>query len=253
VSELSDMGCEEFAASVAELALGVLTGRERAEALAHLDRCDACRENVRQLTMTGEELLGLLPAAEPPSGFENRVMQRLNLEPPVFESAAGPASERAEPEGARRELASQKKASRRLWGGLVGRSRRMLTAAAVLVAVIAAGLGGWGMRAATTSPAKSPMSSAEMLTASHDSVGEIYYHGGSSQWLYMSVDMDWGNGTVICQVVGQDGHVTTLGHFWVVDGYGNWGSPYPAGNGALASARLVSTNGTVLATATFAH
>ena len=53
MSELNEMGCDEFTDVAAELALGVLTGRERAQAIAHLDHCDACRENVRQLTMTG--------------------------------------------------------------------------------------------------------------------------------------------------------------------------------------------------------
>ena len=85
MSELNEMGCDEFADVAAELALGVLTGRERAQAIAHLDHCDACRENVRQLTMTGEELLGLLPASEPPAGFETRVMERIGL------AAPGPA------------------------------------------------------------------------------------------------------------------------------------------------------------------
>ena len=78
MSELNEMGCAEFADVAAELALGVLTGRERARALAHLDWCDTRRENVRQLTVTGEEL-GLLPAIEPPAGFETRVMERLGL------------------------------------------------------------------------------------------------------------------------------------------------------------------------------
>src|SRR6516162_8620306 len=82
MTELNDMGCARFADVAAELALGVLTGRERAEALAHLDHCEACREHVRQLTMTGEELLGLLPSREPPAGFETRVMERLGLSVP---------------------------------------------------------------------------------------------------------------------------------------------------------------------------
>ena len=62
MSELNGMSCAEFHDSAAELALGVLTGRERAEALEHLDHCEACREHVRSLTTTGEELLGLLPS-----------------------------------------------------------------------------------------------------------------------------------------------------------------------------------------------
>ena len=83
MSELNEMGCAEFAGAAAELALGVLTGRERARALAHLDWCDTCRENVRQLTVTSEELVGLLPAIEPPAGFETRVMERLGLATPA--------------------------------------------------------------------------------------------------------------------------------------------------------------------------
>ena len=61
MSELNDMTCAELADVAAELALGVLTGRERAVAIAHLDTCDACREHVRQLMATGEQLRALLP------------------------------------------------------------------------------------------------------------------------------------------------------------------------------------------------
>ena len=67
----------------------------------------------------------------------------------------------------------------------------------------------------------------------------------------MSVNMDSENGTVICQVEGPDGHVTTLGSFRLAGGQGYWGSPDPANNGRLTGARLISTDGTVLATASF--
>src|ERR1700758_5802410 len=79
MSEQNDMTCAELADVAAELALGVLTGRERAMAVAHLDECDACREDVRHLMATGEQLLELLPPAEPPAGFETRVLERLGL------------------------------------------------------------------------------------------------------------------------------------------------------------------------------
>ena len=67
MSEQTEMSCEEFADVAAELALGVLTGRERARAIGHLDECDTCREHVRQVSLTGEEMLGLLPSGEPPA------------------------------------------------------------------------------------------------------------------------------------------------------------------------------------------
>ena len=89
MSELNDMTCAELADVAAELALGVLTGRERAIAIAHLDHCDECREDVRQLMATGEQLLELLPPAEPPAGFETRVLERLGLPAPAEEEATG--------------------------------------------------------------------------------------------------------------------------------------------------------------------
>jgi hypothetical protein len=54
-------------------------------------------------------------------------------------------------------------------------------------------------------------------------------------------------------VLDTDGRVTTIGSFQLTDGYGAWGSPAPGNVGSLSGARLVSANGTVLATATFSH
>jgi hypothetical protein len=240
MSELNEMGCEEFANVAAELALGVLTGRERAQALAHLDRCDACRADVRQLTLTGEELLGLLPTAEPPAGFETRVLARIGLEPPAPAPAPAPAAKSRAWKLPRRSAARP-----------AGITRRMLATAAVVAALAGAILGGWGLRTATSTPSASPqLTSAAFVSAGHQSAGKIFVYNGTPRWLYMSVDMISANGPVICQVVGKDGHVTTVGSFWVANGSGSWGSPAPAG--PLAGARLVTPDGAVLATATFA-
>ena len=246
MSEVNEMGCAEFADAAAELALGVLTGRERAQALAHLDQCEACREHVRQLTVTGEELVGLLPAIEPPAGFETRVMERLGLGAPAPGLAPAPARRVSPARRFRLKLAGW------IGGGGVSYPRRMLATAAVAAAVIVAGLGGWGLHAATSSPAASPLSSAAFLTASHQTAGKIYFYNGDHRWLYMSVDIGSGNGMVICQVEGPDGHLTTIGSFRLNGGYGYWGSPDPVTSGPLTGARLVTNSGTVLATATFA-
>jgi hypothetical protein len=224
MSEMNEMGCDDFAEVAAELALGVLTGRERARAIAHLDRCDACREHVRQLTLTGEDLLGLLPGIEPPAGFETRVMSRLGLD------------------GQR---------PRRPW------TRWMLTAAAGMVIAAACGLGGWGLRGATSSPspaasrAQASLYSAPLTTVSHLTTGSVFLYDGKPRWLYMSVKIGSGNGTVVCQLVGRDGHITTVGSFRLTGGYGYWASPDHVDPDTVKGARLTSMNGTVLATATF--
>jgi hypothetical protein len=132
--------------------------------------------------------------------------------------------------------------------------RRMLAAAAVGLAVIAAGLGGWRIGAGaapSASTASGPLTTASLMSATHQDVGDIFVYSGRTRWLYMSVDLDSGNETVTCQVVGKDGQVTTIGSFQLTDGYGSWGSPDPGTVGTLSGARIVSANGTVLATATF--
>jgi hypothetical protein len=238
MTELYGMGCAEFADVAAELALGVLTGRERADALVHLDHCDACREHVSQLTITGEELLGLLPSMEPPPGFETRVMARLGMTPAVTTAPFGKKDHRP--------------------AMLSFRSRRLLAAAAAVVALAGAALGGWGLHAAPSpAPVSAPaLNSAALLTASHEKVGEIYvYNGTHRRWMYMSVDLDadatHGTGTVICQMEEADGQVVNVGTFSLSDGYGSWGSPAWTGGDTPVSARLLATDGTVLATAAF--
>lgn len=232
MSELNSMSCAEFADSAAELALGVLTGRERAEALAHLDHCEACREHVRQLTLTGEQMLGLLPTVEPPAGFETRVMDRLGF--------AAQAPQRL-----------RHRRQRPAWSHGFS-PRRMLAAAAVVVALIVGAVGGWGLHAATAPTASSTLTSATLLaTNDHDAVGQVFVYNGESRWMYMTVDLDSGNDTVICQLVGADGHITTVGAFRLADGYGSWASPAATGDGKPVGARLVTADGKVLATATF--
>jgi hypothetical protein len=246
MSELNAMSCDELADVAAELALGVLTGRERAQAIEHLDRCDTCREHVRQLTLTGEELLGLLPGIEPPAGFETRVMDRLGFSGQRWPRIAG--EHRLRPAGEHRLAPAGKRPSR---------TRRMLAVAAVALAVVAVGLGGWGLRGATSSPsagggtAKSGLYTASLITASNHLAGSVYLYNGQPGWLYMSVRVGSGNGAVVCQLVSRDGHVTTVGSFQLTGGYGFWGSPDHADPDSVASARLITANGKVLATATF--
>ena len=73
------MTCGELEDLAAELALGTVSGAERAAALDHLAGCPACRELVDQLARAADNLLLLAPVAEPPPGFESRVLTRLGV------------------------------------------------------------------------------------------------------------------------------------------------------------------------------
>jgi hypothetical protein len=237
------MTCAELHDTAAELALGVLTGRERAAAVAHLDKCEACREDVRLLMTVGEQLPELLPPAEPPAGFETRVLERLAM-----------PEEHAQP----RQILTGSRPGGNGPGGSrrPGRVRRALAVTVMGLAVIAAGLGGWRIIVGTspsTSPAAIPLTSASLLSATHSHVGNIFLYSGTPRWLYMQVDIGAGNESVTCQVVGADGQTTIIGSFRLTAGYGAWGSSDPGNVGTLTGALLVSANGTVLARATFTH
>jgi hypothetical protein len=259
------MDCAGLAEVAAELALGVLTGRERAQAVAHLDRCDGCREDVRQLMATSDGLLTLLPESEPPAGFETRVLERMGLSVAAAEDvAAGAGNARTRrswrPYPRRAPGAPRTPRTPRApgaWG-----ARRLVAAAAVAVAVIGGGVAGWGIRAAiaphpgSSATATAPLNSAPLLTASGQNVGQVFIKGdkneGSKQWMFMSVDLPNGDGTVTCQIVGADGKVTTVGSFRLAGGYGAWASTGAWGGSTVHAARVLAANGTVLATAAFA-
>ena len=69
--------CTRFHALVDELALDLLTGADRADALGHLDECHFCRSEMASLTDAADELLLLAPAVAPDAGFDDRVLARL--------------------------------------------------------------------------------------------------------------------------------------------------------------------------------
>jgi anti-sigma-K factor RskA len=285
LDDMDDMSCDEFAGVAAELALGVLTGRERAAALAHLDGCESCREQVRELTMAQDELLALLPSAEPPAGFESRVLERIGLVAPGQSAddhnqelpdlpsqprsvSRADRSDRTDRAGQRADRPNRpgnrppnqpnqpgQPASRPAGRPRNTLSRRLLAAAAVAVALIGGGVG-WGLRDATAPAASSSqtaLSTAALVTSDHQTVGQVFVYNHSPWWTYMSVNMvGQGDAIVTCQLEMANGRFVNVGQFRLDDGYGAWGSsPYTAGPGSIVGARLLSANGAVLATATF--
>lgn len=71
---MSELTCAEVQEAVTEYALGILPSTEAREVADHLAVCPACRLQVEQIRVVGEKLLDLVPDAEPPLGFDRKVM-----------------------------------------------------------------------------------------------------------------------------------------------------------------------------------
>ena len=68
------IGCAAARERAPELALGTLTGAERAEVLLHVNGCARCQASVDEFAEIADVLPHLAPEAEPPLGFERRVL-----------------------------------------------------------------------------------------------------------------------------------------------------------------------------------
>ena len=112
---------------------GVLTGRERARVLSHVESCPRCAEELEVLSRTADSVVQAAPEMEPPLGFEVRLFERMGVTD-VRRRGAGASGRRA---GCRPWWASP----RRPWRSASGLSR-------VVVAV--ADRHGAGARARTT-------------------------------------------------------------------------------------------------------
>lgn len=75
------MTCDEARLLVPEAALDLLDAAVRAEVLEHVAGCVPCRAELDALAGTADLLLSAVPPAEPPPGFEGRVLARLAQEP----------------------------------------------------------------------------------------------------------------------------------------------------------------------------
>ena len=209
------MTCAELEALAAELALGTVSGAERAVALDHLAGCPACRQLVEELSRAADTMLLLAPVVEPPAGFESKVLTRMGA----------PAT------GGRR------RAPRR--GLLVG------VAAVALVAAMAGAGSAWltGDRAP---------SSPEIRTALvRDDQGRwtcrASVYGEGPAWLVVSLDRTDGSNASYSVEAVVDGRSdpVLVGSFTLRDGHGTLATTTEVPAGALRSVRVVDGGGRV--------
>jgi hypothetical protein len=74
---MSVFGCPDVREVGPDLAFGILDGEARSDVLLHLDHCPSCQRYVSELSETADAMVLLAPEAEPPAGFERRVLDRI--------------------------------------------------------------------------------------------------------------------------------------------------------------------------------
>ncbi len=73
-----------------DLALGHLAADRQSAVLEHVDSCPSCAELLRQLVAGADDVLTITPPVDPPAGFVDRVLGRLDP-PPTAALPAGRA------------------------------------------------------------------------------------------------------------------------------------------------------------------
>jgi hypothetical protein len=230
--------CDDTEASLAELALGILSGEERARVLAHLEDCERCRVEAERLTATADSLLYLAPAVEPPLGLEVKLFEQLGVTVPTSD---------------------RKVASRSISASLarVSHRGRVIAAAAAVTIGVAIGFGGGWLANSGPSVATSPYpphvaSATATLVSDSQSIGSVSTIGTSPQWLMMTVANGPVSGPVTCEIIETNGTHLTIGRFRLDDGYGAWASKLPRSVSGVRVARIVTPDGAVVGRATFA-
>jgi anti-sigma factor RsiW len=213
--------CEVMQGELAELALGILSGRSRSRVLAHVESCPRCTAELERLSHVADELIQLAPEVEPPLGFELRLAEKLRA---------------AAPERQRR---------RRFWHPGV------LSVAAAVIVLLGFGIGTLANLRGGNNQNQPPTANltAATLTSHGHVLGEVMISAGSPAWMFMTIDDSAWSGTVTCAVTLSGGKVETIGAFKLSGGYGAWGAPLTSPAGKVQAARLIAPNGTILASA----
>ena len=196
-------GCAAARSLLAELATGAAAGVERASAIRHVAECVTCRSELAGLARTADSLLLLVPAAEPPSGFENSVIARLERDPAV----------------------RHRRAARPL--------RRMLAAAVaglVAAALLGAGAVWWHTapdRALATRTRHTLevadgryLDAAQVTTVSGATVGTVFLYQGNPSWLLVSMTAAPADGPYQVSIVGRGGGTYPIGTCPISNGAG---------------------------------
>jgi hypothetical protein len=225
--------CERLRDVAAELALGIADGEERAWALEHVAGCSACRAEVERLAAVADELTLIAPPAEPPAGFEGRVVERL-----------GPAPVRP---ARTRRLAPSIRA---------GIAAAVGAAAAAAIVWFATGddrdLA--DSYRDTLAIANGEYFDAAALDAPGGAtIGYVYGYQGRSSWILTVVFDGLEDGRYRTTIVTQDGERARVRALAVSAGRGSAGGALPVAYDEVAEVRLLDDRGREVADAELDH
>jgi hypothetical protein len=197
------LSCDEVRDLAAELALGILSGTERAEVLTHVAECRECQQLAARLAEAADLLLLVPPEAEPPSGFETRVLNRMSTP-------------------------------------LRPRRARVLLAAAVIVLALVAG--GVAVRVVGGDENGSGLRSAVLADRGGRRVGEVFVYDDDPAWMFVTVE-GAPDGAYEIEVAFDDGRVERRPAPWMDAGDGSWGHTVDLDVDDLAAIRLIGEKG----------
>jgi hypothetical protein len=217
-------GCASMAERLPEHALGIHSGAERADVLAHQDRSASCRAELESWAATADALPLLLGEAEPPSGFEGRTMDRLRTEQAL------------EPRWP-------------IWRRVLGVAA--IVAMAMIVTLAGVRLVDAGNGGSSRNVAETEMTSAQMVGRGGHRAGDAFMTGGDDRYVFVDVDYGVGSGRYDIETVDQANHSTRIGAVDVKEGHGAWAGELPKGSADPQMLRMIDADGKVFCWAKF--
>jgi hypothetical protein len=185
---MSGVGCAATRDAAPELALGILDGAERAEALLHLASCPQCQRYVSELASVADGLARLAPEAEPPAGFARRVQAELG--------------------------GSRRRARRRWTAGIAAVAAAAAIAAAVIVPAAESG---------PSTPAAAPvLHTVAMVGRNGVRVGHVAVSNTNPASIVVNVDYSVPDGTYALMLHTGTGAAHRIGSITITEGGGQW-------------------------------
>jgi hypothetical protein len=225
---MTTMDCAQATTMLDELALDVLPGDRRAVLLAHVEECPACRDLLDDLSETADALLLAAPATAPPAGFEDRVLEQIQLSgkgAPRLRTGGRPPARATAP-------------------------LRLLAAAAAVVVLL--GVGGLaGAHFGRSSRDGHELRTVQLISATGAEIGDVSTYGDTPTWFFMRLAGPLPNGVYQCVVDVDDGRTVPIGKLWASNGHGGWGEHVALDLRHVRAARMLDAKGTTVATARF--